>query len=41
MPSSLGSLGIFMQVKFTKLNKVTAGQEMTDLWGGLSIPWNR
>ena len=30
-----------MQVKFTKVNKVTAGQEMRDLWGGLSIPWSR
>ena len=31
----------FMQVKFTKVNKVTAGQEMEDLWGGQSIPWSR
>ena len=30
-----------MQVKFTKVNKVTAGQEMEDLWGGQSIPWSR
>jgi len=30
----------YTEVKFTKVNKVTAGQEMTDLWGGLSIPWN-
>jgi len=30
----------YTEVKFTKVNKVTAGQEMEDLWGGLSIPWS-
>ena len=40
--ATLLSFGMnFMQVKFTKVNKVTAGQEMEDLWGGLSIPWSR
>ena len=40
--ATLLSIGMnFMQVKFTKVNKVTAGQEMKDLWGGQSIPWSR
>jgi len=30
----------YTEVKFTKVNKVTAGQEMGDLWGGQSIPWS-
>ena len=28
-------------VRFAKVNYMTASEEMTDIWGGLSIPWSQ
>ena len=31
----------YEDIRFVKVNQITASEEMSDIWGGLSIPWSK
>ena len=39
--NEISNSAAYDDVRFAKVNHMTASEEMSDLWGGLSIPWSK
>merc|ERR1719228_2225198 len=39
--TEIANSAVYENVRFAKVNHMTASEEMSDVWGGLSIPWSK